>query len=377
MRVMWMSNSPFLSTGYGVNTAEITKRLRRLGYDIVIAGFAGHMRGTTLLYEGMYVLPIRYHPFMQDVIEKYFKKFRCDILIAHFDIWVTPWLPEKLPTIAYSPIDIIFKGRLAITLKRILEKCKLVVPFTKEVEEICRKDLDNVAEYIPHGIDTSVFRPMDKEEIRKEMGIGKDDFVIGIVAANVDKTDRKNFYGMLETIRKFIDEVKDDNIKFYIHSDVSDTVRGIYLAELIEQFGLKDRLYMTDTIYFDVGLPKKDLAKIYNCFDVLLNLCKRGGFERIPLECMACGVVPLMTDWYNLREYLPEELRVRVKAVIGNALGGEEAIADTDHAVELLKKLYYDTSFYNKMRKKCIEIAKKYDWDNIIPKWDKLLGELE
>jgi hypothetical protein len=69
-------------------------------------------------------------------------------------------------------------------------------------------------DYIPHGVDSKIYFPMDKNEAKKALGIPEDKFVIGTVAANSDKEQRKGMTQSFKAIRMFLDnnpDVKKDD----------------------------------------------------------------------------------------------------------------------------------------------------------------------
>ena len=74
--------------------------------------------------------------------------------------------------------------------------------------------------YVPHGIDTDVFRPQpeNKAAIRAELGIPEDAFLIGMVAANQGNPSfsRKGFPQAFQAFARFAHEHKD--AWMYLHT---------------------------------------------------------------------------------------------------------------------------------------------------------------
>ena len=81
----------------------------------------------------------------------------------------------------------------------------LVVGMTKWGESIFKANGLNTA-YVPHGVDTQAFRPVDdnvKKQIRSQAGIGQKDFVVGFVGKNIS---RKYPDKQLQAYKIFIEE---------------------------------------------------------------------------------------------------------------------------------------------------------------------------
>ena len=57
------------------------------------------------------------------------------------------------------------------------------------VEETHKAGLDCM--YVPHGVDTNVFKPGDKAEARQRLGLPQDKFIVGTVAMNKGNPSRK------------------------------------------------------------------------------------------------------------------------------------------------------------------------------------------
>ena len=82
MRILWHSNSPFMKTGYGQQTAIWAPRLASLGHDVVISGYAGAQH-INLIYDGIPVMAAGTQNAMgMDVIGHYYEKHKADRIIA-------------------------------------------------------------------------------------------------------------------------------------------------------------------------------------------------------------------------------------------------------------------------------------------------------
>src|SRR5204863_7670577 len=58
--------------------------------------------------------------------------------------------------------------------------------------------------YVPHGVDTNLYKPMDREESRNLFGFKKSQFVVGVVGQNAGRSpNRKAFPEIMEGFAQF------------------------------------------------------------------------------------------------------------------------------------------------------------------------------
>ena len=66
MKINWFSNSPWASTGYGVQTRLFVPRIRKLGHQMSITAFYG-LQGGKVNFGNIPVYPVVKHPYGQDI----------------------------------------------------------------------------------------------------------------------------------------------------------------------------------------------------------------------------------------------------------------------------------------------------------------------
>ena len=95
--------------------------------------------------------------------------------------------------------------------------------------------------YVPHGVDTAVFRPLPQAEARRSLGLPLDRFLVGMVAANHDRPSRKALPPALEAFSRFVRRHRDALL--YLHTARGDEPwshgNGVELNALIHSFGLE------------------------------------------------------------------------------------------------------------------------------------------
>ena len=152
---------------------------------------------------------------------------------------------------------------------------------------------DVEAFYVPHGIDTSVFKPGDREQAREECGIPQDAFVVGMVAANVGRDGNRKAFAEQITAFAMLRAKRSDAL-LMLHTDVSNQV-GMNVQRFLKE--LPEGSYkFTDQYLYRKGLPAETVANIYRSADVLSNCSWGEGFGIPIVEAQACGTPVIVTD---------------------------------------------------------------------------------
>ena len=145
---------------------------------------------------------------------------------------------------------------------------------------------------IPVGIDTGLFRLMDKSKMRDKYGLKEEDKII-LYAGRFKK--EKGLDLLLESY-KYVKE-ETINCKLVL---VGDEREGDNLKNLIKDLKLND-------VIFIGTLEHNKIPEIMNCADVFV-LCSL--FESGPLviqEAIACGIPVVTTDVGRVREFIKND----------------------------------------------------------------------
>jgi len=162
--------------------------------------------------------------------------------------------------------------------------------------------------YIPHGIDTCLFRPQPglRARARAELGVPEDAFLAGMVAANVGNpmVPRKAFPQAFAAFAAFAEDHPDAWL--YCHSEGNPRAGsgGINLYRLAGETGLpEDRIRVPTDRSWHLGIPAQFLADtVYQALDVLLMPSMGEGFGIPLIEAQACGVPVIASDHSAMTE---------------------------------------------------------------------------
>ena len=362
--ILWMSDSPTSYTGYGIVTKNIIERLSKLDYNLSAIGWQHSDKKT---FGNIQIYPGGKGLYGKDVLQTYLDSLKPDLLITLGDLFFfnyfkdinlnnTKWVP-------YYPIDgdsmpEQFKPLLALAYKRITMS-NYAANLTKEI--------GMGSETIYHGVDTNVFKPLNKQKI-KEKYSPNDNFIIGCVARN---QPRKMLPRLLKIFKAFSQDKKD--VILYLHT-TPYYPKGHNLPALISKLGLQGRVKFSKKDSLFTGFTFNKMNEIYNLFDVHASTTSGEGFGLFVLESMACGVPNIATDCTSLTELIKGrgEL-VKVQTTITDQANTERALVDIKDFVDKLQYLYDNEDVRKDYSRKSIEFARQNTWDKLINKWDDLL----
>lgn len=203
-------------------------------------------------------------------------------------------------------------------------------------------------EYVPGvGIDESKFdfemTEKEKEELRKSIGLKKDDFVLTCIA-RLDSN--KNQVFLINVMKKLID--KYPNIHLLLVGP--DEINGLYY-ELARD--------ITSNVHF-LGY-RKDIPKLLKITDVSVSSSYREGLPVNILEAMASGVPIIATDARGVRDL--------VRKGINGFLVDKDNILEFENSII---KLYTSGTLRVKISSKNLSEIKKYFLKNILQIMDKV-----
>jgi FkbM family methyltransferase len=303
MKLLWHSVAPWVGTGYGQQTATFTPRLKALGHDVAISAYYG-LHGARLRWNDIPCYPAYERHYGNDVIVTHaLDHFDADglsfpeaaasgLIITLTDVWVldAPLLPNMCVA-CWTPVDHLQMPGLT---RGWFEQSGAQPIAMSRFGERAMTDAGLEPLYVPHGIDTSVFKPGDRAAARERTGLPGDAFVVAIVSANVGKDGNRKAFA--EQITAFAElRRRHDDALLVLHTDVANQA-GNDLRRLLERF-LPEKSYIyTDQYAYRRGIPPETVADIYRSADVLSNCSWGEGFGIPIVEAQACGTPVVVTD---------------------------------------------------------------------------------
>ena len=305
--ISWYSNSLNQPTGYGTQSKQVISRLVRAGHKVAMLSNYGGEGVNTQIETGFGKIP-HYsrgmNQYSTDVLPMHHAHWSSEneglpaFIVTLYDVWVldNPAL-DTLPIASWVPIDHQPAPAKVLDWLRKPNVTPIAMSlFGKNMIEQAGVQ----SEYIPHAIETSVFKPTSKLQSTGQTGEefidSKDKFVVGMNFANKAggfihrKAVAENFlaFGLFAQ--------KHDDVMLYIHSDPFGKQSGFVLPSILQACGVPaDKVKFVDPIAYQYGISQEDLAAIYSAWDVGL-FCNYGeGFGVPQVECQAAGV-PIVTS---------------------------------------------------------------------------------
>ncbi len=256
-----------------------------------------------------------------------------DIVICHRDLWHDEW-------IAKSPYRNQFKWIWSTCVDseppradwlEIFNNCDLVTSYTDWGLNVIKKygprvkvaDINTMP-----GINTDVFKPLDKKAVRAELGLQDD---INIVLTVMRNQPRKLFPNIIASFMNMIDKMHKDNRsevadKTYLHLHTSLFDIGWDIGKEMLKYNAASKVLLTYcchqcnhfaisffkgektfcekcgrlsaiTSNTSMGITRENLAKIYNAADLYLQYNIAGALEIPLIEAAACGLPTIHVEY--------------------------------------------------------------------------------
>jgi D-inositol-3-phosphate glycosyltransferase len=296
------------------------------------------------------------------------KKIKPDVILLINDPWVaSQYVPLLEDTIAkkvlYTPID---GTNVKEAFVEPLAAFDHIVCYTEFGKRQLEKHLAADYYVISHGINTKIYRPVNKQEARQRNNFPDDWYIVNVTDRNqIRKRLDLAFFYFAEWARD-----KPDNIKIHYHGALQD--EGWDLIQLAEDFGIKDRVIITSpNITAAHGLPLELMPYVYGVADCGLSVTMGEGWGMTVHERMAMKIpmiVPrysALGEWANGGVHYAEISDVPYFNVKGlNTRGG---IPDKQSTIAALDKIYNDKDYSKSIAEKGYNLAtqSKYNWRNI------------
>jgi glycosyltransferase involved in cell wall biosynthesis len=429
MKILWMSDSPTMPTGYGNATRYVCGILADCGHQVSILGWQTinqvRWRNCTLypflfrtiitsgtapqaeetspaLFDasssdpipsqqesknGLLPPPTQYlcnENFDVDALLEYLHRLRPDVFVMLSDVsWVASCDYQRLAdfmrsagivwALCYSIGMEPGNGRLPQEWIDVLRMVDLPITMSRFDTEVSQASGVRSA-YIPLGVNTKVFCPPESKEQAKHT-LGYDGRFV--VLSDARNQPRKQLPRTLEIFRRF---AKDrDDVLLHLHCDPDDPAARMpeYCYDLraaITALDLTSKVRFTPGMSIGTGLLMAKLAKIYQAADVHLLASYGEGFGLPTLQAASTGVVPMASDYSASRELVGDHGEaIRVEHFSPDAGGFRCAFIDLDDAVSRLERLYQDRQRLAAKAELARRFAQAYDWPRILPQWQDLL----
>lgn len=392
LRLLYSSNIMGCPSGYGVQSASLLPRLAELsefGGREAIAQFAWYgLHGLTMNINGFKIYPGAGDLYGNDVIGAHTKDFGANIVVSLIDVWVMqntarsvqpalwlPWFPIDHDPVPQKVLDSLAGAYLPLTYSKWGQKL------------LKRAGIHN--HYIPHGIETSVYRVLPDDDRLAEFKRGmtgiENAHLSLMVAANKGFPDRKWFQGQLRAWAAF---AKDKpHARLYIHSEILPVYGGVDFVPLIRACGIEPgRVIFPDRYLNLLGFPPEYMTVLYNAADVYLGASMSEGFGIPLIEAQAAGTPVITTNFSAMPELVRRGVAIEPLDRFWTPMNSWQAWPDWRGIAAALENLHaewleQDRGHGNDWRAARYvtqdAIHAEFNWDTIVrEQWQPLIADL-
>jgi len=305
-----------------------------------------------------------------------------DLFFMINDPWVAAnYLPlirkYKGPKVLYTPID-------ALNLKRAyiepLNEFDHVIGYTQfAIDQMLDRGLTTAHSNIPHGIDTKLYRPIDKAEARKVNGFPDDWFIVNVTDRNqIRKRIDLAFYYFTEWVNS---TNKPESVKIHYHGALQDD--GWDIIDLANELGIKDRLIITaPNITAQNGLPLELMPYVYAPADMGVSETMGEGWGLTAMERMAMGIPMALPNFSAYGEWAKDAAHMleisNIPFFNKGGLNTRGGIATLESSVAAFELFYTNPEYRAKIGKAGYDLVtqKRFQWYVIAKQFDQVFTQV-
>lgn len=372
-RLLWVGDA-LVPTGFATVTHAVLDHLQH-DWDIVVSG---------INYDGAaHDLPYQVIPAWQggdmwgmNRFAHLCAEFDPAAVIINNDWWNVAKFariaPKGVPVIGYMPVD---GGNLDPADMQALNRMHAAVWYTDYGHrEAAKAGFKGARHVIPHGIDTGLFQPMNRDEARRalDLNVPKNAFIVGNLNRN---QPRKRLDLTIEIFADWVKRNRVSNAFLLLHCAQKDT--GWNLRRVAAFHGIADRLLLTGSDDIRELQGTHHLNLIYNSLDVQVSTTLGEGWGLTTMEGMACGIPQIVPDSSALAEWATAAVKVPCSRVLMNPeINTTAALVDHEPFVAALQSLYTDRARCRRIAQQGLELVRSqpFRWDAVAAQFSAVLA---
>jgi glycosyltransferase involved in cell wall biosynthesis len=313
IKILTISDHPLSPSGVGTQTRYVIEALLSTGkFEVIsLGGAIRHANYNPVKLEEWgdtwQIIPVDGYG-TQEMIRSILRTEKPDILWfmtdPRFYVWLWDMENEIRPLIPMVYYHVWDNFPTPMFNRKYYLSNDKICAISKVTHQIVKEAASEVnLEYVPHAVDSNIFKPLDVEQINKirEQHLNEDKDRV-VFFWNNRNARRKQPGSLLFWFKKFLDKVGHDKAQLIMHTDPKDP-HGQDLELIINHLGLDtDRQVLLSV----QKIEKSDLAVMYNMVDCTINISDAEGFGLATLESLSCGT-PIIA---NMTGGLQEQIRL-------------------------------------------------------------------
>lgn len=380
--LLWVGD--YAPTGFGTVTKSVLRRLASV-WDIACLGISYHGDPIDEVFR-VYPASREGHPLGLNRFQSIVRKEKPSAVIINSDPWVVAHFLDQAalmaappPILGYMPVDSPFqiKRKVGAALSRLATALWYTEFGQKEAE---RAGFRGASAVIPHGIDLDIYRPLDRQEARKALGlpVPPGAFVVGNVNRN---QPRKRLDLTIDYFGSWLKQRPDVDAYLYLHCAPFDV--GWDIPHLVEISGLTGRVIWPKQL--DMAqqkvLPERLLSAVYSSCDVQVTTTLGEGWGLTQMESMACGVPQIVPEYSALGEWPRGAVEyvpcTSIEAHSNYESGGLGGIADKRAFIAALDRMHDNHARRLEFAAASLNLVQRpeFRWELIAAQFDAALRE--
>lgn len=413
-RVACISDSPRLTSGFGVVAGQVYKGFMKAGFEVHAMGIMDERparKGEPIVGEIETFWPCYPEdPMGEKSFLRFFQSVRPDVVWMCYDpgslhnrilnIGITMPLSSGStpPIVVYTPIEgAPMSESHGYMMSKVQDGGGVVVAYCQSAAETIKKQFPQISPMVAyHGLDHADFRPYsdaDRKRARELVGLSEK-YMIGVVAVN---KRTKELPTLIYAAKLLKEAGAADNVMFYLHTEPTKPVlQGYELKWLAHVYGVEDMfLWKPDTaskrggMYSGVeynNMTQQQLHKVpvpdnaaergmmfghfdyitrMNCLDLYIDTSSAEGFGLPVAEAIMCGVPTISVADGGVRSEVLSDaaLLLEPDAFTTWHTGALLPIVSPEKVAEAIIKVRGDAELQGKL-KKGRDKLKKYKWED-------------
>ena len=259
--------------------------------------------------------------------------------------------------------------------------------FTKSWKKaLMSQGITRPVDVMPHGISTSIHRPIPRDMARQTLGLPKDAFLFTSINKNIP---RKRLDLLVVSFVKLLVRFPLKPIFMLMVADKGE--RGgfplfdIFAREIklnggsIDMYGNRLLITSKDTCYKD-----EDINLLYNCGDAGVSCAEGEGFGLCSFEQMSLGIPQIVPDINGYTEYCTEENSLLVKPSLRyyipqmhSSVMGEAHLVDPEQVSKAMERYVFDEDLRKRHGQLGKEKVAEYTWEKCTATFIKRLRAVQ
>ncbi len=385
--------------GMNVSVLELSKELARLGYTVDMYTRCQHPSNPeqVVIYPNLRLIHLKDGAekpvlkkelinYIPEYIKSYLsftKKYKLSYDILHCHYYLSGLIGLKINENSSNQLPIIMSFYTLALMKNLvardeLEKeeirrinaeillteksKKIIAPSDSEMQYL--QYLYNTPKekiiVIPPGVDVNHFKPLDKNEAKKKIGLEKEAKLI-LFVGRIEPL--KGLDMLLYAIKVLVMKKPDLNICLWVvGGDVSQKPH-LWSKQLKTLEQLRKALHISMVVHFVGQRSQKELPYYYNASEVVIMPSHYESFGLVALEAMACGIPVITTNVAGVSNLIDEKHRSLITTVNNPLLLASQ-----------IEFLLTNNIAHKEISKDIFRKAQDLSWSNIAKKTIEVYG---